>query len=278
MAVALTLLALGAAMALNGHQLKLVKSARESNASSLLLQDRIERFRTISWSDFTNASYLRDTFLPTRPKSADYLPNIGERITLTAFGYTPDGSPHPEPPQTPYAKYKSILVEYAPGAAPVALLTGINSGDSSGTLSKQSQAKVEMTVTWTGKDNRQRTRSYASVISIAGVNTLSLPGFGGPGFEPFGTPSPGATPTPSPTGTPTPEPSGTPTPSPATPTPEPGATPTPSPTGTPTPSPATPTPSPATPTPAPGNGTGNGNVNGNGNGGLGNAGGQGGKK
>lgn len=206
MAIGISMLTLGAAMTLNGQQLKLVKSTRESNASSLLLQDRVEQFRILSWRSFTDAKYLRDSFIATRPASAGLLPNVSEQIKVEAW---------PDPSVS-----NKILVEYAANGSPAILLSGAG-------LSDQRMAKVDMVVTWTGKDNRQRTRSYASIISNSGVNRTNLPAFGGP------------------TGAP---------PTTSTPTPAPGATP---------PTSTTPTPAPATPTPTPTNGNGNGNGRGN---------------
>lgn len=223
-AVSISLITLGAAMTLNGQQLKLVKSTRESNASSLLLQDRVEQFRILSWKSFTDAAYLRDHFISTRPTAAALLPNVSEQVKVEAY---------PDP-----TVCRPILVEYSAGSSPTILLSGAG-------LPDQRMAKVDMVVTWTGKDNRQRTRSYASIISNSGVSRTNLPAFGAPA---------GGQPT-----------SSTPTTTSSTPT---SSTPTP----TPTSSTPTPTPTSATPTPTP---TGNGNGNGNG---RGNAGGQSGKK
>lgn len=187
-AVAISLLTLGAALQINAQQLKLVKSTRESNASSFLLQDRVEQFRILSWQKLTDATYLRDTFIATRPPSSALLPNISEQVKLTPW---PDESAG-----------KPILVEYATGSSPRILLTGLDASNESQNLNKQRLAKVDMVVTWTGKDNRQRSRSYSSIISNSGVNRTNLPAFGGPansgnwenfGDVPTGTPAPGST-------------------------------------------------------------------------------------
>lgn len=194
-AVTISLVTLGAAMTLNAHQLKLVKSSRESNASSFLLQDRIEQFRILSWQNFTDAAYLSDNFLATRPNSASLLPNISEEVKVEAW-----------PDATASGK---ILVRYENGGAPTAELTGAG-------LSSQRMAKVDLVVRWSGKDNRTRTRSYATIISNSGVNRTSLPAFGAPTGAPppsstptpTSTPSPDTSPTPAPTATPTPAPTG----------------------------------------------------------------------
>lgn len=200
-AVAVCLISLGTILLLNSQQLRLVKSARESNAASLLLQDRIEQFRTIrTWLHVTDATSLSDTYLATRPASAVMLPGLSERVIVEAW---------PDPGVT-----NSILIEYPASGSPIVLRSGPN-------MVHQKQARVELQVMWTGKDGRPRKRAYATVVSNSGVTRTNLPGFGG--FESLSTPAP-ATPTPVPADGQQPAPTpaaSTPTPLPATPTPAP---------------------------------------------------------
>src|SRR6185369_4541518 len=81
-AVGVSLATLGAVLLLNAQQLRLVKSARESNAASLALQDRIERLRTLTWKNLTNSTYVRDRFLTSPPPSARQLTQYTERIAV----------------------------------------------------------------------------------------------------------------------------------------------------------------------------------------------------
>jgi len=197
-AVGVSLATLGAVLLLNAQQLRLVISARESNAASLALQDRIERMRTLTWKNLTDANYVRDRFLTSPPPSAQQLTKYTERIMVSAW-------PNP-------AASNKILVESTTGASGVILLSGQG-------LTDQRQAKVDMSITWLGKDRRPRERMFTTVISNSGVNKTSLPAFGGPtGNYPSATPPPTGTPdpnaTPVPVATPTPIPTATPTPAP----------------------------------------------------------------
>src|SRR5689334_12169990 len=79
-AVGISLATLGAVLLLNAQQLRLVKSARESNAASLALQDRIEKMRTTTWKNLTNATYVKEKFLTSPPPSAAQLSRYTERI------------------------------------------------------------------------------------------------------------------------------------------------------------------------------------------------------
>jgi hypothetical protein len=217
-AVGISLATLGAVLLLNAQQLRLVKSARESNAASFALQDRIEKLRTTTWKNLTDANYVRDKFLTSPPPSAKQLSSYTERLTVTAW---PDASAS-----------NKILVEANSGGTGTILLSGQG-------LPDQRQAKVDISISWLGKDRRSRERMFTTVISNSGVNKTSLPAFGGPAGGNWSTPVPT----------------------------DPGNGGSSSPTAT---------PAPATPTPAP---TDNGNGNGSGgNGkGRGNAGGKGGK-
>src|SRR5690349_20409828 len=57
-AVALSCATLSTVMVLNAQQLKLVKSSRETNAASLVLQDRVEQMRILTWNNLTNPNYV----------------------------------------------------------------------------------------------------------------------------------------------------------------------------------------------------------------------------
>jgi hypothetical protein len=51
---------------------------------------------------------------------------------------------------------------------------------SQGDLSDGVEVKVDVLVSWTGKDGRHRERSYASIISDSGISRTNVQGFGGP--------------------------------------------------------------------------------------------------
>jgi type II secretory pathway component PulJ len=190
-ALSIGAMAVAGGMALNQQQLRLVKSSRESNGASLALEERIEQLRIATWRQITDAEYLRTNYFGSRPRSANSLGNLSERISVTPF---PDESAS-----------TGILLERAPSGQVTVLLSG--SG-----LSDQRLAKVAVQVTWHGKDSRVRTRELATVISNAGISRMNLPAMGtnsmpgggttptspitSPTPAPAATPSPGATPQP----------------------------------------------------------------------------------
>src|SRR5215212_11543947 len=84
-AISVIMLALGAVMQLNGQQLKMVKSARQSNAATLSLGERTEQLRIATWRQITDATYLRDTYFGAQPRSMAPLDGPVEKITVSAY-------------------------------------------------------------------------------------------------------------------------------------------------------------------------------------------------
>ena len=191
-ATAISLLGMAGAMLLNTAHLRVVKSARQSNAATLCLQERVEQMRLGDWRKITDAEYLRNTLLANAPRSAAPLDRIAERVTIAAY---------PDP-----AAAQQLIVERRTNGERVTLISGAG-------LATQRLAQVEFQVTWRGSDARLRQRATVTLISNGGISRMNLPGFGNAG----GVPAPSSTPAPSGGGTATPAPSATPTPTPAPP-------------------------------------------------------------
>jgi hypothetical protein len=189
---------------LNMSNLRTVKSARQSNAATLCLQERAEQLRLADWRKITDPVYLRDTLLANSTKSAGPLSAISEKIIVTAF---PDEE----------AAQQLVVVRNTNGSRVVLL-----SGDG---LAAQRLAKIDLQVSWQGTDGRTRTRATTTLMTNGGISRMNLPGFGAAAGAPPPESTPAPTVTPAPTATP--NPSSTPDPSspPATPTPTPTATP-----------------------------------------------------
>jgi hypothetical protein len=208
-AATISMISLGAVMVLNAQQLKLIRSTRESNVASVVLQNRIEQLRGTAWDNMTSPTWLSAKVLSKPQENVGVLGNLQETLII---------SPWPA-----NASLGRIVMERTNSS--VATL------EASASINTQTQARVDYLVKWSGSDNRPRERSYATVISNGGITRVGLASRGsssGPvTLDPAGgsTPAPTATPTPAPTDVPTP----TPDPTDASP-PEPVATPTPVPT------------------------------------------------
>jgi prepilin-type N-terminal cleavage/methylation domain-containing protein len=190
-ATAVSLLGLTAAMLLNTAHLRMVKSARQSNAATLCLQERVEQMRLGDWRKITDATYLCDALLANPALSAAPLDQTSEHITISAY-------PDPDAAQ-------QLLVERRASGDRVVLISGNG-------LTSQRLAQVEFKITWTGGDGRRRQRA-TTMISNGGISRMNLPGFGTTGGTTTATPTPAPAPTDDSEASPTPAPAPTPVPS-----------------------------------------------------------------
>jgi Tfp pilus assembly protein PilV len=147
----------GGALVLNSHQLKLVKSTRDSSAASHSLEERIEQLRIATWRQITDPIYIKDSFFATVPKSIGPLENFKETVTVSAWPI-PDAA-------------TKIVVEKQNGQAVSVLSDGVG-------LPLQRLARIDVRVTWRGKDGRERIRELATMISNGGISRMNLPGMG----------------------------------------------------------------------------------------------------
>ncbi len=192
---AVAAIGIGAVGLLNSAHLRYVQSARQSNAATLALQERVEQMRLADWRKITDPVYIKDTLYAAPPKSSGPLLNFTEEVKVAAY---PDDT----------VAQKLIVNRLANGNRVTIL-----SGDG---LSTQRLAKVDLQIRWTGGDGRSRLRATTTLISNGGISRMNLPGFGGtttgvvstPAL--VSTPAPASTPAPSATPAPssTPEPSG----------------------------------------------------------------------
>jgi Tfp pilus assembly protein PilV len=188
-AAGIGLVSMNAAYLLNAQHLKMVKSARQSNAGTLALQERVEQLRIATWRQITDPVYLTTSFFPNTPKSVAALDGVCETVTITAF---PDAT-----------AAASLKVERRLGVTTV-----LRSGSG---LADERVARVDFQLEWKGADERARSREVSTIITNGGVSRYNLPAMGSaagspasPASTPTSTPSPNSTPANGATPTPTP--------------------------------------------------------------------------
>lgn len=188
--VAVIGIALGALMTLNSSQLRLVKVGRETNSASLVVQERVEKLRTIAWPDLVDSNKMKTSFLDVDAKAAPILEGITEKVVISSFPTSTS--------TTPMELQKSY------GAA--ATVTNAGSG-----LLDEKLVRVDLTLGWKGADGQNHTRAVSTLLAKSGVNRNDVPAMGpvsGGPFEAF-TPPPTTTEPTTPTtgtGVPAPEP------------------------------------------------------------------------
>jgi hypothetical protein len=165
------------------------------------MEERVEQLRIATWKQMTDPAYFTSTFFALRPKSVAPLDSYTEQVTVSAWPVTSTGA--------------TFVVEKSE-SAPAQLL------QRRGDVAAERLAKVDMRVTWIGKDHRERVRELSTIVSNGGLSRMNLPAMGSAAGSP---PVPTAAATPDPTSPPA-------------------------------------TPAPTTPVPPTGNGNGRGNVGG----------------
>jgi prepilin-type N-terminal cleavage/methylation domain-containing protein len=175
-----------AAYATNERLLLSLKAQREATAASMMLQERMEKFRARAYSEVANKDFVKNNILtfnpspspsptpafpPTHGKSqAKYatwsegsLNNLQETVTVS--GYQVAVAPNPTPSATPADNYNQWTRDTS------------SSGD--GTPHEQNHddnlanqfdlVKVDISITWTGANGRSRTRDLSAIFGKGNI-------------------------------------------------------------------------------------------------------------
>jgi len=146
-----------AAFSTNQRLLLALRAQRESTAATLLLQERMEKFRGFTYSNVADPSYVTSNVLSTTTTSEAVLPNMTETITVSGYmdtaGATP--TPNPTPPQNVWTRTATAT---ATPASPNSVLA-----------SSYDLIKVKINVAWTSADGRSRTRELASLFGKGNI-------------------------------------------------------------------------------------------------------------
>jgi type II secretory pathway pseudopilin PulG len=159
-AMAIAALAMSGAMAINSHQLRLVKSTREASAASHALQERIEQVRTATWKQITDPIYVSQTLFSSLPRSIAPLDGYRETITITPWPETSALGPSP-----------LLCVEKTPKQSAQIISAGSGIGNAR-------LVKVDIQIKWGGNGNRERSRELTTILSNGGISRMNLPAMG----------------------------------------------------------------------------------------------------
>jgi type II secretory pathway pseudopilin PulG len=139
-----------AAFATNQRLLVALKNQKETAAASMMLQERIEKFRGFSYSNLADPTYVSTNVIQVPTTSEAPLSNLSEQITISGYmdntGALAGGNS-----QNAWTRNST----YPTG----------NQTSSYATLATDfSLIQVSIVLTWTSKDGRSRTRSLTSVF------------------------------------------------------------------------------------------------------------------
>jgi hypothetical protein len=155
-AMAIGVIAISGAAALNSQQLRIVADTRQASAASHALQERLEQVRSVNWKQVIDATYLTGTFLAAPPKSVAPLADYQENITITGW---PAGG----------GTVLRITKEPKLAAQVVA---------QSGDLANERLLKIVVQLKWEGTAGIVHTRELATILSNGGISRVNLPAMG----------------------------------------------------------------------------------------------------
>jgi len=140
----------GAVFATNSRLLIALKTQKETTAATMVLQQRMETFRSTSFSNIGTASYVQSNIVANPTGSEAPLGNLTETVTVGV--YPADGSTN------------NIIVRDS--AHPSGAITSTNSNLSTMT---SGLVRVDILLTWTGANARVRTRQLSSLFGIGNI-------------------------------------------------------------------------------------------------------------
>lgn len=175
-----------AAYATNERLLLSLKAQRETAAASMMLQERMEKFRARAYSEITNKDFVNNNILTFNPAAspsptpafppahgksqAKYstwsegpLNNVYERVTVS--GYQQAVSPNPAPSTTPSDNYSQWTRDTSSSGD-----GNPHQGNHDDNLSTQFDlVKVDISITWTSANGRSRTRDLSAIFGKGNI-------------------------------------------------------------------------------------------------------------
>lgn len=142
-----------AAFATNQRLLLTLKAQRESAAATMMLQERMENLRALSFSNVTDSSYIGSNIINSATTSEAPLSNLSETITVSA--YPADGT----------GSNQWVRDSSHPTGNQASTTSSL--GVSHGGL--QTVVKADVLITWKSADGRSRTRNLAAVFGIGNL-------------------------------------------------------------------------------------------------------------
>ena len=150
-AVVIAVIFAGAAFATNNRLLIALKDQKEATAATMMLQERMETFRSFTYSNVANKDYVNTTIVQVPTNSEAPLGNLTEYVTISGntptSGYTP----------VPSSDYNQWLRN---SSHP----NGQELNHNSNLATNYDLLKVDIVITWQAANGRIRTRELVSIF------------------------------------------------------------------------------------------------------------------
>jgi type II secretory pathway pseudopilin PulG len=145
-----------AAFATNNRLLIALKDQKEETAATMMLQERMEKVRSFSYSNVASKDYIKTNIVQSPTTSEGPLGNLTEYVTVSGYtatsGYTP----------VPASDYNQWLRNSTHSNG-----QELNHNDYLAT--NYDLLKVDLVITWTGANSRTHTRELASIFGKGNI-------------------------------------------------------------------------------------------------------------
>jgi prepilin-type N-terminal cleavage/methylation domain-containing protein len=142
-----------AAFATNERLLVALKTQKETTAASMMLQERMETFRSLSYSNVADPNYVGTNVVSNHTTSEATLGSLSEQITVSGYVTTAGAAGYPSDGSTPDRWVRNST--YPSG----------NQTLSNTTLATSyNLLKVDVLITWKSANGRTRTRDLAAIF------------------------------------------------------------------------------------------------------------------
>jgi len=143
----------------NQRLLVALKSQKETTAASMMLQERMEKFRGFSYSNIADKTYVNTNVVQVQTTSEAALGNLSETITVS--GYMNTGGTIGNYPSDGMTANKWVRNLTYPNG---------NQTDTNTSLATDNDLlKVDILLTWTSANGRSRTRDLAAVFGKGNI-------------------------------------------------------------------------------------------------------------
>ena len=149
-----------AAFATNQRLLLALKNQKESTAATMMLQERMEKFRGFSYSNVASRSYVSTNVVQSPTTSEAALGNLTETITVS--GQTLAVSPSPSPSATP----ADNMNQWTRNST---YPTGQEQAHDDNLATQFDLLKVDILLSWTSANGRVRNRELAAFFGKGNI-------------------------------------------------------------------------------------------------------------
>ena len=146
-----------AAFATNNRLLVALKDQKQQTAATMMLQERMEKFRAIGYSNVADPTYISTNVLGTTTTSEAALGGLNEYVTVSGYTAT---SGYTAVPASDYNQWQRNST----------YPTGNSIHTTSSLATNYDLIKVDIVITWTGSNGRTHTRELASIFGKGNIS------------------------------------------------------------------------------------------------------------